>query len=50
MAGWIEVPFGVKTLGGPRNIVLDGGLDSPTVRGGGSTFDAAFAKLLGPLV
>jgi len=34
---------------GPRNIVLDGGPDPPTARGGGSAFDAAFAKLLWPL-
>jgi len=27
MAEQIEVVFGVKTLGGRRNIVLDGGLD-----------------------
>jgi len=38
------------TPGGPRNIVLDGGPDPPTARGGGSTFDAAFAKLLWPPV
>jgi len=45
----IKILFVVKTLGGPRNnIVLDGSHDSPTARGGG--FDAAFAKLLWPLV
>jgi len=39
----------IKILfGGPRNIVLDGGPDPPTPRGGG--FDAAFAKLLWPFV
>jgi len=27
--------FGVNTLGGPRNIVLDGGFDPPTARGRG---------------
>jgi len=34
----VEVLFGVtvKTLGGPRKIVLDGGPDPPTVRGGES--------------
>jgi len=45
----IEVLFGLKTLGGPRNIVLDRSR-SPTMRRRGSTFDAAFAKLLWPLV
>jgi len=38
----------VNTLGGPRNIALDGGSDPPLQKGGG--FDAAFAKLLWPLV
>jgi len=50
MAEWIEVLFWVRTLGGPRNIVLDGDLDFPIARGRGSAFDAAFAKLLWPLV
>jgi len=49
-AEWIEVLFGVKTLGVPRNIVLDRGPDPPTGRGRGSTFDAVFAKLLWPFV
>jgi len=35
----IKILFGVNTLGGPRNIVLDGGSDPP-LRGGGR-FDAA---------
>jgi len=39
----IDVLFGVETIGGPRNIVLD----HPR-RGDG--FDAAFAKLFWPLV
>jgi len=39
-----EVLFGAKTLGGTRNIVLNGGPDSPTARG--KRGDAAFAKLL----
>jgi len=30
----IEVLFGVKIFGGPRNIVLDGDLDPPTARRG----------------
>jgi len=42
----IEVLFGVKTLGGPRNTVFVGSFDSLTARGRGSAFDAAFAKLL----
>jgi len=45
----IKVLFGVQTLGGSRNIVFDGGHESPTARGGGSAFDAAFVKLLWPL-
>jgi len=44
----IKILFGVNTLGGPMNIVLDEGFDPRRVRGGG--FDAAFAKLLWPLV
>jgi len=42
----IKMLFGVNTFEGPRNIVLDGGPDPPQ-RGG---FDAAFAKILWPLV
>jgi len=38
----------VNTLRGPRKNVLDGGPDNPTARG--REFDAAFAKLLWPLV
>jgi len=33
MAEWIEVLFGVKTVGGPRNILLDGHLDTSMARG-----------------
>jgi len=44
----IKILFRVDTLGGPRNIVLDGGLDPSTALGGG--FDATFAKLLWSLV
>jgi len=40
--------LGWTTPGGLSNIVLDGGPDPSTARGGG--FDAAFAKLLWPLV
>jgi len=40
----IEVLLGVETFGDPRHIVLDG---SPDFSHG---FDAAFAKLLWPLV
>jgi len=43
----IKVLFGVNTLRGQRNIALDGGPDPPQ-RGG--VFNAAFAKLLWPLV
>jgi len=43
-----SVLFWVETLGGSRNIVLDGGSRSPAVMGG--KFDATFAKLLWPLV
>jgi len=49
MAERIDVLFGVNTVGGPRNIVLDGGPHAPTVREGGSTFNAAFVNLLLPL-
>jgi len=42
----IEVLFGVKTFGGPRNIVLDRAPVPAERVGWGSTFDAAFAKLL----
>jgi len=50
MAEWIEVRFGVKTNAGLRNVVLDGCPDPLTpLRGEGSTFDAAFAKLFWPL-
>jgi len=46
-----EIMFGVKTLGGPSNTMLDGGpITPPTARGGERAFDAAFAKLLWPLV
>jgi len=44
----IKMLFGVNTFGGPGNIVLDGGPDPPTTRGGG--FNAAFAGLLWPFV
>jgi len=40
MAKWIEVPFGLKILGDPRNIVLDRGLD-PLWRGEGSEENCA---------
>jgi len=43
MAEWIEVLFGDQ-----RYIVLHGGSQSLTARGGG--FDVSFAKLLCPLV
>jgi len=43
----IKMLFGVNTLGGPGNSMLNGGPDPPQ-RGGG--FDAAFAKLLWLLV
>jgi len=42
-----KILFRVNTLGNQRNIVLDGGHDPPPREGG---FDAAFAKLLWPLV
>jgi len=46
-----EVMFEVKTLGGPSNTVLDGGSGlSSYGHGRGRAFDAAFAKLLWPLV
>jgi len=48
MDEWIEVLFGMKTLGGLRNTVLDWDPNPP--RRGGSAFDAAFVKLLLPLV
>jgi len=48
MAVRVKMLFGVNTRGGPRNIVLDGGSKPPQQVGGG--FDAAFAKLLWPLV
>jgi len=35
---------------GARNFVLDGGPDPPTARGRGGGFDAAYAKLLWPVV
>jgi len=39
MAQWIKVLFGVKTLGSPRNTVLDGGPKTHTVMGrGGKNF------------
>jgi len=44
----IDVLFGVKTHGDPKNIALHGGAHLLTVKGRG--FDAAFAKLLWPLV
>jgi len=50
MAERIKVLLGVKTLGCPGNIVLDRGSDPLALRGRGSTFSAAFAKLLWPLV
>jgi len=34
----IKMLFGVNTLGGPRDIVLHGGPDHPTYRGGRPTF------------
>jgi len=43
----IKMPFGMNTPRYLRNIVLDGGPDPPTARGG--VFEAAFAKLLWPL-
>jgi len=51
MSKHIEVMFGLdslEALGDQRIIVLDGGPDPPTTREKG--FDAAFAKLLWPLV
>jgi len=48
MAKQINILFGVNTFGGPRSIVLHGGLNPCIARRGG--FDAAFAKLLWPLV
>jgi len=48
MAEQIKILFMVNTPGGPSNIVLDGGPDTTSARRGG--FDAAFAKLLWPLV
>jgi len=36
LAVWIKVLFGMYTLGGPRNIALDGGHDSPTDSSKGS--------------
>jgi len=48
MAERIEVLFGMKSLGGPKNIVLDGCPDPPMAWGVDreGTFDAAFVKLL----
>jgi len=46
-AGQIMILFGVNTLGSPRNIVLDGGLDPPLTHRAGGEFDAI---LLWPLV
>jgi len=43
---WIEVLFGVKTLGH----CIRWGSRTPMARGGGSAFYAAFAKLLWSLV
>lgn len=45
----IAVLFGMETLQGPRNIVLDGGFDPPT-KMGRTVFDATTAILLWPLV
>jgi len=44
----IKILFGLNSFKGQRNIVLDGSFDPPTERRIG--FDAAFAKLLWPLV
>jgi len=45
----IKILFGVNTIGGhKKHIVLDGGPDTPPSEG--ERFDAAFAKLLWPLV
>jgi len=41
----VEVIFGLETLGGPKNIVLDRDVDSPTVRlsGSGETLSICIA-------
>jgi len=44
-----DILFVVDTSGGPRNVILNGVPMSPR-RGGSDGFDAAFAKLLWPLV
>jgi len=44
MAEWLEVPLGVETLGAQGTLYLTG---DPTSH---IKFDAAFAKLLWPLV
>jgi len=48
MAELIKMLTGVNTPEGLCNIVLDGGPDTPTVRGGG--INAVFVKLLWSLV
>jgi len=48
MAERIDILFGVETPGDPRNILLNEDQHSHTARENG--FDAAFAKLLCPLV
>jgi len=47
MAEWIDVLFGLEAVGDPRHIVLNKGFDPQLVE---KEFDAAFAKLLWPLV
>jgi len=48
MVEQVKMLFGVNALGGPKNVVLEEGLDPP--QGGEGGFDAAFARLLWPLV
>jgi len=48
LAEWIDVLFGVQTLGDPRSIVLNGGLSPLMARR--RVFDAVFAELLWPFI
>jgi len=50
MAEWIEVLLGSEDPRGTWSFVLDRGLDPPMAKGRGSPFNAAFVKLLWPLV
>jgi len=43
---WIEILFGVETLGAPRNIVLDGTANPPRQGGGMQLLPNYFGLLL----